>query len=420
MGTVIAFIIIFGSLVFFHELGHFIFAKRAGILCREFAIGFGPKVFSYKKGETVYTLRLLPIGGFVRMAGEDVEMTEIKPGYRVGLILNDKENVSKIILNNKDKYPDMRIIEVAHADIQHELIIRGYVDGEEGELATFSINSDAVLVQNGQELVIAPHDRQFASQSLWQRTLTIFAGPLFNFILAAIIFVVLGFMQGVPTNEAKLGELTADGSAKAAGLHQDDVIQRIGETTVSNWQDVVTVIRENPGNELNFYIERNGEALEIPVIPTETVDETGEKFGLIGVYSPVKKAPLSAFSYGITETYTWTKEILIILGTLVSGKFSIDMLAGPVGIYQATDQVAQSGVFYLMRWAGLLSINLGIVNLLPIPALDGGRLAFFAIEAVRGKPLDSDKEGLVHFIGFAFLMLLMIAVTWNDIQRFFL
>ena len=140
--TVIAFIIIFGALVFFHELGHLYFAKRAGILCREFAIGFGPKVFSFMKNETVYTIRLLPIGGFVRMAGEDPEMVEIKPGYRVGLVLNKDEKVQKIILNNKDKFPNAIVMEVEKADIEHNLFIKGYLDGDEEEvLRTYLIFS---------------------------------------------------------------------------------------------------------------------------------------------------------------------------------------------------------------------------------------------------------------------------------------
>lgn len=127
-----------------------------------------------------------------------------------------------------------------------------------------------------------------------------------------------------------------------------------------------------------------------------------------------------AFVYGFTETWFWTKQIFIILGDLVTGGFTIDAFSGPVGIYASTEAVAQSGIFNLFRWGALLSINLGIMNLLPIPALDGGRLLFFGIEALRGKPIDKNKEGFVHFIGFALLMLLMIVVTWNDIRRFFL
>lgn len=419
LSTVIAFIVIFGALVFFHEWGHFIFAKRAGILCREFAIGFGPKVFSHKKGETTYTIRLLPIGGFVRMAGEDPEVVEIKPGYRIGLLFDHVGSVSKIILNNKEKYPQCRIVEVEKADIEKELFIKGFPEDEDEKLQSFSVNPTAVIIENGIETQIAPIDRQFSSKTLAQRTMAIFAGPMMNFVLAFIVFVIIAFMQGVPTNEPQLGEITSNGSAKTAGLKQGDIVQSINGSEISSWSDVVEIIRKNPNKELDFTVSRGGKEMEIPVTPIERKIE-GQKIGIIGVYSPVEKSPIKAITSGFKETYFWTKQIFIMLERLVTGQFSINMLSGPVGIYVSTDTVAKSGIFYLMKWAAILSINLGIMNLLPIPALDGGRLMFFGIEALRGKPIDKQKEGMVHFIGFALLMLLMLVVTWNDIQRFFL
>ena len=420
MYTVIAFIIIFGALVFFHELGHFVLAKRAGILCREFAIGMGPKVLSLKRGETVYTIRLLPIGGYVRMAGEDPEMVEIKAGHRIGIILNNNEEVTKIIINNKDKYPDARIINVEEADLEHQLFIKGYVEDDlEDKLYQFPIKKDAVIVENGTETLIAPYDRQFASKTLLQRTLAIFAGPAMNFVLAFVLFVILALLQGMPTDEAKLGELTEDGAAMSAGLQEGDKVISIDGQSVSSWDEVVTIIQKSPGENLDFLIERNGEELTVDVTPKETEVE-GKTIGLVGVYSPMEKSPLKSLQFGVKRTYTWTKTIIGAVGKLVTGQFSIDALGGPVAIYQSTDTVAQSGVYSLVNWAAVLSINLGIMNLLPLPALDGGRLLFFAIEAVRGKPIDRQKEGMVHFIGFALLMLLMIVVTWNDIQRFFI
>ncbi|WP_251549147.1 RIP metalloprotease RseP [Neobacillus muris] len=419
MTTVLAFIVIFGALVFFHELGHFIFAKRAGILCREFAIGMGPKVFSHKKGETTYTIRLLPIGGYVRMAGEDPEMIEIKAGYRIGLLFDKEEKVSKIILNNKEKFPNCRIVEVEFADIEKDLIIKGFPEDDEDHLTSFSVSPQAVIVENGVESQIAPIDRQFASKSLGHRFITIFAGPMNNFILAFVVFIVIALLQGVQTNEPKLGEITPDGAAKAAGLQEGDIVQSIDGSEISSWNDVVEIIRENPNNKLDFTIVRNGVEKEIQVTPEEKIVED-QKMGMIGVYSPVEKSPVQAVTAAAKETYFWTIQIFVSLGKLITGQFSIDALSGPVGIYVSTDEVAKSGIFYLMKWAGILSINLGIMNLLPIPALDGGRLMFFAIEAVRGKPIDRQKEGMVHFIGFALLMLLMLVVTWNDIQRFFL
>ncbi len=417
--TVIAFIVIFGALVFFHELGHFIFAKRAGILCREFAIGMGPKVFTHKKGETTYTIRLLPIGGFVRMAGEDPEMVEIKPGYRIGLMFDNDNNVNKIILNNKEKFPNCRIVEVEYADIEKDLVIKGFPEDENESLQTFVINPKAVLVENGIESQLAPLDRQFGSKTLAQRFMAIFAGPMMNFVLAFVLFIIIALLQGVPSNEPKLGVITPDGAAKSAGLQKGDIVQSINGSEISSWSDVVEIIRKNPNQKLEFLVIRDGKESEIQVTPQEKTVE-GSKMGIIGVYSPVEKSPIQAIKSGFTETYFWTKQIFVMLGKLVTGQFSIDALSGPVGIYKSTDEVAKSGIYYLMKWAGILSINLGIMNLLPIPALDGGRLMFFAVEAVRGKPIDRQKEGMVHFIGFALLMLLMLVVTWNDIQRFFL
>jgi regulator of sigma E protease len=419
VNTVIAFVLIFGALVFFHELGHLLLANRAGILCREFAIGFGPKILSFKKNETVYTIRLLPIGGFVRMAGEDPEVIEVKPGHNVGLLFNNENKVEKIILNNKEKYPQARIIEVENADLEHSMFISGYEFGEEDYIKRFDVSETSYFIVDGQEIQIAPYNRQFQSKKVGQRIAAIFAGPLMNFLLAFVILFSLGLLQGAPVDDPKLGLLTDDGSAKEAGLLEGDVIQSIEGQSTSSWEEVVKVIQENPDKELTFEVERGGEILSFEVVPEAT--KVGEEtIGRIGAYNPVDKSFSSSIKYGFIETYTWTKEILIGFGKLVTGQFSIDMLSGPVGIYDMTDQVAESGTLNLLRWAALLSINLGIVNLLPLPALDGGRLLFLFIEALRGKPIDRQKEGVVHFIGFSLLMLLMLVVTWNDIQRLFL
>jgi len=417
--TVIAFILIFGVLVFVHEWGHLMLAKRAGILCREFAIGMGPKVFTFTRNETLYTIRLLPIGGYVRMAGEDPEMIDIKPGHNIGLLFDKLGKVDKIILNNKDKYPDLRVIEVEEADLEHNLFISGYEDGEDETLKRFEVSETAFFVVDGQETQIAPYNRQFASKTLIQRTLAIAAGPAMNFVLAFVILIALGLLQGTPVDKPILGQLTEDGAAIQAGLHEGDIVREVDNEQVSSWNEIVEIIRAHPEEEIPFVVERNGELLEISVTPKaqQLEDQT---IGIIGVYGPVEKSVIPSLKHGVMETFMWTKEILLGLGKLITGQFSIDMLSGPVGIYVSTDTVVQSGIYYVMKWAAILSINLGIVNLLPLPALDGGRLVFFAVEAVRGKPIDKQKEGMVHFIGFALLMLLMLVVTWNDIQRFFL
>ncbi|QCR31833.1 RIP metalloprotease RseP [Lysinibacillus sp. SGAir0095] len=418
MQTVIAFIIVFGSLVFFHELGHFIFAKRAGILVREFAIGMGPKIFGMMKGETLYTLRLLPIGGYVRMAGEDTDSVELQPGFRVGLILNKNNEAEKIYLNQNVQNPNVLFMEVERADLEKGLWIEGY--DEDDQFVRINLSRSAMIIENGTETIIAPYDRQFNSKTVGQRAMAIFAGPLFNFILAFIVFAFIALMQGVPTYEPIIYDVVEDGPAAEAGMKAGDYVKAIDGQPVEDWQELSGTVQEKPGESLTLIVERDGQNIELTMTP-ETLEESGKEYGQIGVMyqSPVEKNPLKAIVFGVTQTYDYTVLILGLLGDLITGQFTIDALSGPVGIYKATETVAKYGVYNLMNWAAVLSINLGIMNLLPLPALDGGRLLFFGIEALRGKPVDRQKEGLVHFVGIVLLMILMVVVTWNDIQRFF-
>ncbi|SER52905.1 RIP metalloprotease RseP [Psychrobacillus sp. OK032] len=418
METAIAFIIIFGSIVFFHELGHFIFAKKAGIMVREFAIGMGPKIFAMTKGETLYTLRLLPIGGYVRMAGEDLDSVELQPGFRLGIRVNDANEIEQIVLNQKKQFPDMLFLEVEKSDLMKEMFIEGY--DEEERLVRYKVARNATINENGKETFIAPYDRQFGSKTVGQRSMAIFAGPLFNFILAFFIFLLLGLFQGIPTYEPVISTVVADTPAAQAGMKDGDLVTAINGTPISTWDELSEKVKVSPNENMNFTVERNGETLDLTMTPNEVVVGK-EKVGQIGVKysSPLEKNALKAIPYGAEQTYETTKRIFILLGTLIAGNFSIDDLSGPVGIYKATEEVAQYGVYNLMYWAALLSINLGIMNLLPLPALDGGRLLFFLFEAIRGKPIDKQKEGMVHFVGIMLLMVLMVVVTWNDIQRFF-
>ncbi|MDW0109195.1 RIP metalloprotease RseP [Sporosarcina aquimarina] len=418
METVISFIIIFGSLVFFHEFGHFLFAKRAGIMVREFAIGMGPKIIGIQKGETLYTVRLLPLGGYVRMAGEDFDTVELLPGYRVGLVLNTKDEVTKIYLNSNVSNPDVLFLETEIADLNDELFIKGY--DEDGSLVRFPVSRTAVIYEKGQKTLIAPKDRQFDSKPLMGRFLTILAGPVFNFILSFFIFLALGLLNGVPTNEPIITEVQDNSPAASAGIEKGDYVKVVEGKSVESWTEFTEQIQDNPGKSMNLEVERNGEIVNLKVIPEE-IEDAGQKFGQIGVYytSPVEKNPIKAVAYGAEQTWFWIKKIFELLGMLITGKFTLDALSGPVGIYKATEEVAQYGIYNLMNWAAVLSINLGIMNLLPLPALDGGRLLFFLFEAVRGKPIDRQKEGMVHFVGIMLLMLLMLVVTWNDIQKFF-
>jgi len=413
----------FGLLVFVHEWGHMIFAKRAGMLVREFAIGFGPKILSFTKNETLYTIRLIPAGGYVRVAGEDPEIIELKPGHHIGLEFNEYGKVDKIIVNNKSKHPNARVIEVERVDLDHELIIEGY-EMDEDERLVFKVDRKAFFIMDERKTQIAPYDRQFASKSAGQKAMQLFAGPMMNFILAIILFLIIGLVHGVPVDEAKMGEIQPNTPAEQAGLMANDEIIKIEDTTITTWEEFTTIVRENPGEELSMTVLRNGEEKTLNIVPKEgeAINEKGETItiGQIGVRQAFEKSMIGTVKYGFEQTYTITKMVLTNLGMLITGQVPLEILSGPVGIYDATDQVVQSGFISLIMWTAMLSVNLGIVNLVPLPALDGGRLLFVGIEKLRGKPVPPEKEGVFHFIGFALLMLLMIVVTWNDIQRLFL
>ena len=418
MQTIVAFIIVFGSLVFFHELGHFIFAKRAGILVREFAIGFGPKIFWQQRGETVYTVRLLPLGGYVRMAGEDFDTVELQPGYRVGVVLNENSVIEKIYFNQTVYDPNVLFLEVEEADLSDKLYIVGYDEDE--ELHRFDVSRTAIVVEDGDELLIAPKDRQFESKKLGARFMTIFAGPLFNFILAFVIFMIIAFLRGVPTDEPIIAEVIDGSPAEEAGLQDGDYITGLNGKEVTKWSTFFETVFDSPGETLEVEVDRNGSTETVQLVPN-AIEEAGQTYGQVGVRAEliVEKGIVKSIVYGGEQTVYWVKKIVEVLGMLVTGQFTIDALAGPVGIYKTTEEVAKYGIINLMNFAGMLSVNLGIMNLLPLPALDGGRLFFFTIEGIRGRPVDPQKEGMVHFIGIVLLMLLMIVVTWNDIQRFF-
>lgn len=416
--NILVFLLVFGIIVVVHEFGHFYFAKRAGILVREFSIGFGPKIFFHRKGETTYTIRLLPVGGYVRMAGYEEE-ADLRAGMPVSLFLNKQNQVEKIDIQNKVQNVDSLPIEVTSFDLEDQLFIAGRAEGQE-EIQTFAVSETALLVEkDGTILQIAPRKRQFQSASLPNRMLTNFAGPLNNFILSIVAFILLAFLQGgVPSEEAVIGEVAPDMPAAEAGLENGDRVLSIDGTEVDSWREMVTAISASPDTELYFEVEKtDGTISETTVTPEASENQEG---AVIGIASSMDQSFWSKISYGFTQPLSLVIQILTILGSFLTGGFSLDQLGGPVAIYATTQTVVQNGLFGIVSWIGLLSVNLGIMNLLPIPALDGGKLLLNIVEGIRKKPISEEKEGIITLIGVGFLLLLMLAVTWNDIQTFFL
>lgn len=420
--TILVFLLVFGIIVIVHEFGHFYFAKRAGILVREFSIGFGPKLFYHRKGETTYTVRLLPVGGYVRMAGYEEE-ADIRAGMPVSLFLNENDEVEKIDLQNKEQNVNSIPLEVTNFDLEDKLFISGRIDGHQDEVQTYSVTRTALLIEkDGTILQIAPIDRQFQSASLLNRMLTNFAGPLNNFILAIVAFMLLAFVQGgVPSEEALVGNVQEGSPAAAANIESGDRVLSIDDTEIESFQQMVTVVGESPDSEMTFTIEKaDGTVVEESIIPESVDNGQGAQVGRIGVETSLDRSLISKIKYGFTQSWEIVSQIVIILGSFLTGGFSVDKLGGPVAIFATSQAVAQAGLLSIISFIGLLSVNLGIMNLLPIPALDGGKLLLNFIEGIRGKPISEEKEGIITLVGVGFLLILMLAVTWNDIQTFFL
>ncbi|MCH4170506.1 MAG: RIP metalloprotease RseP [Lactobacillus sp.] len=420
MKTIIVFIIVFGLLVLVHEYGHYYFAKKSGILVREFSIGMGPKLYATRKNGTTYTIRWLPLGGYVRMAGAADDEAEIEAGTMATLILNDHGIVTKINTSDKVISTDGIPFQIDKTDLEHDLYIEGYENGDESELKRFDVAHDATVIEkDGTEVQIAPIDVQFQSASLPKRMLTNFAGPMNNFIFAILVFIVLAFIQGgVPTNTNTMGAIQADSPAAQAGLKTGDKILAVNGKKTPNFESVRNEVFKYPNKTVTLKIEQKGKTQSMQVKPRKVMSG-GQAYGQLGITASMDQSFIGKLSYGFTRFWSVTTQIVQTLGYMVSGHFSLNQLAGPVGIYTMTSEATSQGVTTIISFLGLLSVNLGIINLIPIPALDGGKLLLNIIEGIRGKPISQDKEAVITLIGVGLLVVLMVAVTFNDFSRIF-
>ena len=342
MGIILA-IIVFGLIIFVHEMGHFLLAKANGIRVDEFSLGMGPRLFSFVKGETRYSLKLLPIGGSCMMGEDDVE------------------------------------------------------DVGEGS---------------------------FNSKSVWARISVVAAGAVFNFILALVFSMIVVGYTGY--DEPIISGVIEEFPAAEAGMQAGDRIVKMNHKRINIWREVTYYNMFHPGETVDLIYERDGERHEVTITPKQ--DEDGSY--LLGVKSPkeLKKANLfTAFKYGVYEVKFWISTTLESLKMLVTGTVGMDQLSGPVGIVDVVDETYQQSKDYgvvvvimqMLNIGILISANLGVMNLLPLPALDGGRLVFMFIEAIRGKRVSPEKEGWVHGIGMILLLALMAFVLFNDVKRLF-
>ena len=414
---ILTFILVFGIIVVVHEFGHFYFAKKSGILVREFAIGMGPKIFAHiGKDGTAYTIRILPLGGYVRMAGWGDDTTEIKTGTPVSLTLAEDGKVKRINLSGKKLDQTALPMQVTQFDFEDKLFIKGLVLEEE---KTFAVDHDATVVEaDGTEVRIAPLDVQYQNATIWGKLITNFAGPMNNFILGVVVFWILIFMQGgvrdVDTNQF---HVMPQGALAKVGVPETAQITKIGSHEISNWESLIQAVesetKDKTAPTLDVTISENGSDKQVTVTPEESQGRY-----LLGVQPGIKSDFLSMFVGGFTTAADSALRILSALKDLIFQP-DLNKLGGPVAIFKASSDAAKNGIENVLYFLAIISINIGIFNLIPIPALDGGKIVLNILEAIRRKPLKQEIETYVTLAGVVIMVVLMIAVTWNDIMRLF-
>ena len=357
MLTAVVSILIFALLVSVHEFGHFITAKLSGMYVEEFSIGMGPLLVSKRIGETRYTLRALPLGGYVRVLGEDIAEEE----------------------------------------------------------------------RSGIEPVHVPEERRYQNRPVWQRMIFAGAGSVMNMVTAVLIFSILFMAMGVAVPienpDTTISALVENGPADNAGVEPGDKFVAIDGQTIETWDEMNAIIMDaSTEDTLTVTVERENQQFDVQMQPV--MSEDGSRV-LLGIYGQTAErqavGPIRAIGLGASATWDTTVMMVDVLKDLFTGQINImdeeEGLTGPVGIVQIIDQSAKAGWVYVFNLAALLSINLGVINLLPIPALDGCKLLFLLYEAVRGKPVAPEKEGMLNMIGFMLLMGLILVVTYKDIMR---
>jgi regulator of sigma E protease len=346
--TILSFVVVLGVLIFIHELGHFLVARKVGVKVLTFSIGFGPKLLKRTVGDTEYALSAFPLGGYVRLLGDDPKEA-VDPGD------------------------------------QH---------------------------------------RSFLNQSVSKKMAIVFAGPFFNLLLALVVFVGI-FMMGVPVLTAEVGEVQ-EGPAQQAGILSGDMIVAMDGKKVTQWEDIRGILQESGGNEVAVEVKRGGENLTVKVVPVQK--EAKNIFGetqmqwLIGIAPKgtvitQRHDPLTAAYLGVKRTIEITELTIVGIVKLIQGKLPANTIGGPIMIAQLAGQQVAQGFLSVLLFIAILSINLGVINLLPIPILDGGHLLFFAIEGVMGRPISIRKREVAQQVGLFLLICLMLFAIYNDVDR---
>ncbi|MBF0779581.1 MULTISPECIES: RIP metalloprotease RseP [unclassified Granulicatella] len=413
--TIFIFLLVFSVIVTIHEFGHFYFAKKSGVLVREFAIGMGPKIFATRHNGTTYTIRMLPIGGYVRLAGRGDDVEPLKAGQMITIVQDDNQVVHTINTNTKKIIANAVPFEVHASDLEKEMILTGTMVGN-SDIVTLSVSKEATFIEeNGTEIQVAPIEKQIESIHPLKKMLVNFAGPMNNFILGIVLFILFAFISGGVSGQSNKISVVDNSSALLAGIQNGDKIVSVNGQSTPTWQSIVQELGKaketNVQQDVSIEVEKENQ--------TKHTYKVVLQDGKIGVSPYHYTDVMSKITYGFTESWRIATNIFSVLGNMFTKGLDIQQFGGPVAIAQTTGQVAEQGFIAVIWFTAMLSINLGIMNLLPIPVLDGGKILLNSIELLRGKPISPEKEMIVTMVGAGIMIVLVIAVTFNDIMRLF-
>jgi regulator of sigma E protease len=434
--TVVSFVLVLGFLIFIHELGHFAVAKWSGVGVEKFSLGFGPKLLGFKKGETEYVLSLLPLGGYVKMVGE-------QPGEELSDFDRSRSFTHKPV--------SIRALIVVAGPIMNLILavvllpiifmvgvqIPVYLDGEaEIGYVVAGERADVAGIKNG-DVVVSANGKDISNWEEFITTLTLNPNSPLDLTLrrgGADVNLTLtpevdpdtggGYAGIYPPMRPIIGSLSAGYPAKEAGLAEGDIIRAIDGVDIVHWAELESFVKKE-GVERSFLIERemDGEASTFSVKIKPKFNEDAEVF-LIGV-SRFEETFLRRYGFtdavvrGVSSSIEMTGRLFMVIKGLLFGRYSLKTLGGPIMIAQVAGRAVEAGIIDLLSLVSFLSLQLGIINLFPIPVLDGGHLFFFGVEAIKGKPLSERFVGIAQQIGIALLIALMVLVTYNDILRIF-
>lgn len=412
MLTLIASILVFSAIVLVHEFGHYKAAKSVGIKVYEFAIGMGPTVLKREKNGTVYSIRAIPIGGFVQMEGEE-EDVKTSTSYSTKSVWQRFKVVAAGPVMNFVLALALFLIVAFSFGVYGNTI--DFIDENSNEYAEGLRTGDSIVSVNGDKSYIwediyyeitNPDNTYYTVE--YERDGVLKQAKISN-NYRKIVGVTSKLVDGKTTTTVSPSDVTSP--AYEAGIKDGDVITKINDVPVSSWEEITSNIEKTSDKDVKITVERNGETMDFTIVPQTQISV---KFN-----TALDKSFSTAISSSAYKTVYFIKLMFKTIAQLVTGKLGSDSLGGPVMVISMVGEAAESGILSLLNLAAFISINLGFMNLLPIPALDGSKLVFLVVEAVRGKSIPVEKEGYIHFIGFVVLIGFMLFITYKDILRLF-